>query len=135
MVQIRLEVYDSTAKKIFDIEVRGGNVLDWRLQDGQAEPLADETYLCAITVKSLAGKITQRIGSVTILKGVASVQAVDASQMSARQTEAIGPLEEKPALTVMTEGEVQTATVIADWSTCSRPPAWIRRYSASYVYG
>src|SRR5882672_5243025 len=113
VVQIRLEVYDSAARKLYDIEVRGGNVLDWQLQDGQAEPLADQTYLCAITVKSLAGKITQRIGSVTIEKGAASVQAVDALQMTAQQMQAVGPLEENASLTVLKEGETQTATVIA----------------------
>src|SRR5262245_55680488 len=51
VVQIRLEVYNSVGRKLFDNEVRGGNVLDWHLQDGQAEPLADEGYLCVVTVK------------------------------------------------------------------------------------
>src|SRR5438094_10471006 len=60
IVQTRLEVYDSVGKKVFDIEVRGGNVLDWHLQDGQAERLADDTYLCVVTAKSLSGRITER---------------------------------------------------------------------------
>jgi hypothetical protein len=34
IVQTRLKVYNSIGKKVFDIEVRGGNVLDWHLQDG-----------------------------------------------------------------------------------------------------
>src|SRR5713226_8256475 len=71
VVQIRLEVYNSIGKKLFDNEVRGGNVLDWHLQDGQAEPLADDSYLCVITVKSLSGRITQRIGSVKVEKNSA----------------------------------------------------------------
>ena len=54
-VQIRLEIYNSTGRKLFDNEVRGGNVLDWHLQDGQAEPLADDSYLCVVTVKCLSG--------------------------------------------------------------------------------
>src|SRR2546426_471592 len=83
VVQIRLEVYDTAGKKRFDNEVRGGNVLDWRLQDGQAEPLADDVYVCVITVKSLGGRITQRIGLATIEKLSASLQAFDASQMTA----------------------------------------------------
>src|SRR5207247_492467 len=45
-VQIRLEIYNSTGRKLFDNEVHGGNVLDWHLQDGQAEPLPDDSYLC-----------------------------------------------------------------------------------------
>src|SRR5215510_11543972 len=53
VVQIRLEVYDSTGKKLVDHELRGGNVLDWHLEDGQAEYLRDDIYLCVVTVKSL----------------------------------------------------------------------------------
>jgi hypothetical protein len=29
VVQVRLEVYNSAGKKLFDNELRGGNVLDW----------------------------------------------------------------------------------------------------------
>jgi hypothetical protein len=113
IVQTRLEVYDSTGKKVFDIEVRGGNVVDWRLQDGQAAPLADDTYLCAITVKSLSGKITQRIGSVTIQKGLATVRAAEASQMTAQQSQAIGPVDENASLSVVSGDETLTTTVVA----------------------
>src|SRR5215510_2377959 len=74
VVQIRLEIYNPAGRKLFDYEVRGGNVLDWHLQDGQAEPLADDSYLCVVTVKSLSGKLTQRIGSVTVENATASVQ-------------------------------------------------------------
>src|SRR5438477_6577968 len=94
IVQTRLEVYNSIGKKVFDIEVRGGNVLDWHLQDGQAERLADDTYLCVVTVKSLSGRITERIGSVIVENTSASVQPVAASQMTPQQAQAIGPLEE-----------------------------------------
>src|SRR5262245_59237936 len=59
VVQIRLEVYNSVGRKLFDNEVRGGNVVDWHLQDGQADPLADYAYLCVITAKSLSGRLTQ----------------------------------------------------------------------------
>jgi hypothetical protein len=113
IMQIRLEVYDLTGKKVFDNEVRGGNVLDWHLQDGQAEPLADDSYLCVITIKSLSGKLTQRIGSVIVEKNSALVQPVDTSQISAQQAQAIGPVEENASLTVLREDENRTTTVIA----------------------
>jgi len=113
VVQIRLEVYNTIGKKLFDIEVRGGNVLDWHLQDGQAEPLADETYLCVLTIKSLSGKLAQKIGSVTVEKNSASVQPVDTSQISALQSQAIGPVEENASVTVLKEDENQTTTVLA----------------------
>jgi hypothetical protein len=45
VVQIHLEVYDSTGRKRFENEVRGGNVLDWHMQDGQAERLINSRQL------------------------------------------------------------------------------------------
>lgn len=113
IVQIRLEVYNLAGRKLFDNEVRGGNVLDWQLRDGQAEPLADDTYLCVVTVKNVSGKLTERIGSVTIMKPSATIRAVDASQMTAQQSQAIGPIEENASLTVLNDDSSQTATVIA----------------------
>ena len=88
IVQIRLEVYNSSGRKLFDNEVRGGNVLDWHLQDGQAEQLADDAYLCVVTVKSLSGKLTQRTGTVTVEKMSATVQPVDAKTLRIRVRQA-----------------------------------------------
>lgn len=113
VVQIRLEVYDRVGRKLFDNEVRGGNVVDWHLQDGQAEPLADGSYLCIVTVKSLSGRISQRIGSVIIERSSARVQAFDASQMTAQQMQATGPMEENASLIVLNDDDNKTTTVIA----------------------
>ena len=113
VVQIRLEVYDSTGKKLFDNEVRGGNVLDWHLQNGQAEQIPDDTYLCVVTVKSLSGRITQRVGSVALEKNIARVQTADTLQMTAQQIAAIGPVEENSSFSVLGEDGSQTTTVIA----------------------
>src|SRR5215510_3660338 len=113
VVQIRLEIYSSSGKKVFDNEVRGGNVLDWHLQDGQAESLADDSYLCVVTVKSLSGKITQRIGRVTVENSSGSVQPIEAAQMTTQQLEAIGPVEANALLTVLKEDDHQTATILA----------------------
>src|SRR2546425_3136704 len=112
-VQIRLEVYDSTGKKLVDHEVRGGNVLDWHLQDGQAERLRDDTYLAVVTVKSLSGKLTQRIGSVTIEQSSATAQPLNASQMTTQQSQAVGPIEENASLLVLKEDDERTTTVTA----------------------
>ncbi len=113
VVQIRLEVYNTRGKKVFDNEVRGGNLLDWHLQDGQADRLSDDTYLCVVTVKSLSGKLTQRIASLTIEKASARLQALDVSQITTQQTEAIGPMEANASLTVLQVDEQRTATVVA----------------------
>src|SRR6185295_15663144 len=89
VVQMRLEVYNSTGKKVFDNELRGGNILDWHLQDGQADRLADDAYLCVVTVKGLSGRITERIGSVVLEKGSASLQPADVARLTAAQSQAI----------------------------------------------
>ena len=81
VVQIRLEVYDTKGRKVFDNEVRGGNMLDWLLLDGQGDRLSDDTYLCAVTIKSLSGKLTQRIASLTIEQASARLQALDVSRI------------------------------------------------------
>ena len=113
VVQIRLAVYDSAGKKLLDNEVPGANVLDWHLRGAQAEPPKDDVYLCVITVKALSGKITHRIGLVTVENGSATVGSVDASQMTSQQSQAIGPIEENASLIMLIEDENQTATVIA----------------------
>jgi hypothetical protein len=113
VVQIRVEVYDAAGVKVFDNEVRGGNVLDWHLQDGQAQHISDGSYVCVVTVKSSSGRINQKLGTTTVLNAVASVEPTDGARMTRQQSEAVGPIEENAALTVLKEGETQTPTVIA----------------------
>ncbi len=113
VVLMRLEVYAANGAKLFDNELRGGNVIDWYLVDGQATPFADGAYLCVITVKDLSGKITQRIGSVKIDQRTAKMLATELSQLTAQQTSAIGPLEEDALLTFLEADHNQTATVVA----------------------
>ena len=113
VVQMRLEVYGVNGVKLFDVEIRGGNVIDWHLQDGQAEPLADGAYLCVVTVKSLSGRITQRIASATVDKTTATLQTAVASQLTPQQAGAVGPIEDDSSLILLKEDEHQTSTVIA----------------------
>ena len=49
-VQIRIEVYSSDGRRVFDNEVRGGNVLDWLIQDGRGHRVPDGTFLCVATI-------------------------------------------------------------------------------------
>src|SRR5438128_2798814 len=113
VVQIRLEVYAAHGEKLFDNEIRGGNVIDWRLQDGQAQRLSDGSYLCVVTSKSLSGRMSQKLGEIVIENAAASVLPIDTAHLTAQQTQAVGPLEQNATLTVLKEGETQTATVIA----------------------
>jgi len=113
VVQIRLELFNSAGRKLFDNEVRGGNVLDWHLQDGQTEPFPDGAYLCVVTVKSLSGKLTQRIGTLIVEKNNASLLETTPSQMTRQQVETTGPIENGAALTLLKEDGRQTTTVVA----------------------
>src|SRR5688572_22118855 len=66
VVQLRLEVYNDAGEKLFDTELRGGNVLDWHLQDGAGQHLQAGAYACVMTIKSLSGSLSQRIGLVRV---------------------------------------------------------------------
>ena len=113
VVQMRLEAYDLRGRKIFDNELRGGNVMDWHLETGQGQTLADGSYLCLITVKSLSGRMTQKIASISVNNTDVSMQVIDASQVPPQLAEAIGPLQEDASVVVLKENETQTGTLIA----------------------
>src|SRR5712691_9237561 len=75
VVQLRLEVYNETGQKLFDTELHGGNVLDWQLQDGGGQRLPAGSYACVLTIKSLSGRLSQRVGLVTVNDKKAAMEA------------------------------------------------------------
>ncbi len=113
VVQMHVEVYAASGAKLFDQEIRGGNVFDWHLQDGQAQRLAPGKYVCVVTIKNISGKLSQRIGSVDIADQSVSVQATESQQLSAAQAQNIGPVEENSSWTVAAKDEPQTPTIVA----------------------
>jgi hypothetical protein len=112
-VQMHVEVYGAGGEKLFDQQINGGNVFDWHLQDEQVQRLAPGSYLCVVTVKSVSGKLTQRIGTVILAENSVSVQPADWNQLTAPQTQAIGPVEGISSWTIARANEPQTPTVIA----------------------
>src|SRR6266567_3077175 len=113
VVQMHLEVYSVSGEKLFDNEIRGGNVFDWNLQDGQAQRLSSGDYVCVVTVKNIAGKLTQRIGTVNVGEKEVHVGAAALAQFTPQQSQAIGPVEENSSWTILDNTENQTTTVIA----------------------
>src|SRR5258706_2565537 len=113
IVQMRVEVSAAVGEKLFDQEIRGGNVFDWHVQDGQGQRLAPGTYVCVITAKSISGKLTQKIGTVSVEEKSVSLQTAASPQLSVQQTQVIGPVEDNSSWTIPTEGGPQTPTVIA----------------------
>ncbi len=112
VVQLHVEVYAAGGEKVWDEEIRGGNVFDWQLQDGQGEHLAPGAYVCVVTAKSISGKLTQKIGGVRIEANSVSVERAEWQQLSGQQAQAIGPVEDDSSWTIPGKYE-QTTTVIA----------------------
>ena len=113
IVQMHVEVFAPSGEKLFDNEIRGGNVFDWHLQNGQAQHLLPGDYVCVVTVKNIAGKIMQKLGAIHVGEKDVSVAPAETAQLSPQQTQAIGPLEENSSWTIVDGKENQTATVIA----------------------
>jgi hypothetical protein len=115
VVQLRLEVYDETGQKLLDTEQRGGNVLDWHLQGGAGERVADGVYLCVLTSKNLSGRLSQKLGLVTVSGQAAVVRTAAVAELSLRQAQTVGPVETGEAgLTVMGPEDTPPVTVLAN---------------------
>src|SRR5262245_14241615 len=112
IVQMRVEVYDPNGVKVWDSEIHG-NVFDWHLQDGRAQRPAAGDYVCVVTVKNLAGRITQKVGHVGMDEKDVRVRRIETAQLSLPQSQAIGPVEEDSSWTTSDENANQTTTVIA----------------------
>src|SRR5687767_4929894 len=112
VVQLRLEVFNEAGQKLFDTELRGGNVLDWHLQDGAGERLQTGSYACVLTIKSLSGRMSQRMGLVTVNEEKAAIETAGGAQLSLAQQQTIGPVEDNAAFTVLPESEAAAMTAV-----------------------
>jgi uncharacterized membrane protein len=112
VVQLRLEVYNEAGQKLFDTELRGGNVLDWHLQDGVGQRLPAGTYAGVLTSKALSGRLSQRIGFIKVDDKRATIGKSEASQLSLAQQQAIGPIEGDAAFTIVPETEAAATTAV-----------------------
>jgi hypothetical protein len=112
VVQIHLQVYSDAGQVMFDASSKG-NVLDWTVQDGSGARLQASTYLCVVTVKSLAGKLSQKIAELAVEEQQTELRTVEAAQMTAAQQREVGPVEEDAAIAILKENDGEAATVIA----------------------
>src|SRR5712671_4476600 len=93
VVQLRLEVYDEAGQKVVDTEQRGGNVIDWHLDGGAGERVADGAYLCVLTSKNLSGRLSQKLGRVTVGGQSTAVRPAAIAELNPRQAQTVGPVE------------------------------------------
>src|SRR5437016_13620021 len=45
VARLQLEVYSDIGQRIFDTDLRGGNVLDWMVHDGSGNRLSEGAYI------------------------------------------------------------------------------------------
>ena len=112
VVQVRLEVYNETGQKLFDTELHGGNVLDWHLQNGLGERFVAGSYACVLTLKSLSGRMSQRVGVVKINDKEAAIETAGAAQLTTAQQQTIGPVESNAAITILQQRETEAITTV-----------------------
>lgn len=113
VVQLRLEIYDQWARKIFDTEQRGGSVLDWHLQSSGGARVLDGAYVGVVTVKDLSGRFTQRIAAIEVAEQKSAVRSANLDQLNSQQLQAIGPISEGAGFSVVENNEVTAATLIS----------------------
>src|SRR6185295_4356674 len=112
VVRMQLQVVSESGQILFEATSKG-NVFDWSLQDSTGQRLQG-SYLTVVTLKSLSGKLSERIGSVSIEQNQVELQRTDAKQLVAAQQQVVGPIEENAALTILHEGEAEATTVLAN---------------------
>src|SRR6266581_5314103 len=110
--QLRLEILSAGGQVLFEVQGKG-NVLDWTLHDGNGNRLLDGSYLCVVTIKSLSGRLSRRLGSLELSGPRVNLQAIDRLQMTDLQQQTVGPVEPEAGISVLPASEVKAATTLA----------------------
>jgi hypothetical protein len=115
---MRLEVYAEDGQRLFDSGFKQGTLLDWAALDQQGQRYPAGSYLCVVAVKSLSGRVSQKLGMLSISsEGAAALAPAETGQLSAAQRQALSGAEHSSALTVLREGEATAVTSLANTGT------------------
>ena len=87
ITSMRIEVFNENAGKIFDSSVHAGNLFDWQLQGSQS--LGDGTYLCVVTVQSLSGRVSRKLGTVSVAHQQLLLRPANGSQLAPMQKQTL----------------------------------------------
>ncbi len=63
---MQVEIYAPSGELLFAGGAAGGQAIAWGLRDQSGRPVADGTYLAAVTVVDAAGKVTKRVEQVVV---------------------------------------------------------------------
>ncbi len=112
VVRMQLQIISEIGQIVFEVSSKG-NVLDWSLQDGSGQRLQG-SYLTVVTVKSISGRMSEKIGTVSVEEKQVRLRAGETTELTAPQQQAVGPVEEKAMLTILQGDEGQPVTVLAN---------------------
>ncbi|HWN09896.1 MAG TPA: tail fiber domain-containing protein [Pyrinomonadaceae bacterium] len=120
VLQIRLEIFSATGEVVFDSGQRGGGVIDWNVADVQ-QGMAEGSYISVVTVRDLRGKLSQRLGSVTLQGGNVTLGRAADGELSAAQAQAVSaarqsrkietPVSDDSSVTILRDGKERAVTV------------------------
>jgi hypothetical protein len=121
VTQIRLEIFNASGVTVYDSGMRQGSILDWKITDA-TQPMTDGSYLSAVSVKDLQGKLRQRLGSLSVQSGQVTMQTARSESLTAdqsqalatrRQAQKIEATDNNDAITVLRVGKARSVTVTA----------------------
>ena len=82
---------DGRARSVTAVEDDGprkGSLIDWKTTDA-AQAMADGSYLCVVTFKDFQGKLSQRLGALSLEDGQAMLKHVRGEELTAAQSQAL----------------------------------------------
>ena len=103
--QMRLEVFNAAGDSLYSSDFQAGNVRDWGLADKKGQALPDGSYMCVVTVRDLAGKLSLKQGIVVVQAGQAALKFGDGDQT--------GAVEPDKALTPVVDGKAAAVSLMA----------------------
>src|SRR5262245_50727831 len=114
IIAMRLEVYTAGGQRVFDSGFKSGTLLDWTMVDERRQRYSAGTYLCVVGVKSLSGRVSQKLGTLSITgEGTAAFEPTESKQLSVAQQQAVSAIDEDASLTIVKAGEAEATTTIA----------------------
>jgi hypothetical protein len=121
VLQIRLEIYSAAGEVMFDSSLRQGSILDWKVTDA-TQAMIDGSYLGVVTIMDFQGKLTQRLGAISLQSGQITLKRLTQGELTAAQTQALNTrrqaqkveaTDNSDSLTILRDGKERSVVVTA----------------------